>query len=464
MMSNNLSSKKQIKASYYFFVVTFLACCLSSRSQEDTLQILTKAKAIAIALETNYDIKIAKNQESIAANNKHLLNSNYLPTLTANASANREETDTNTDFEGALRNDGTPRENIEILDAVTKRLNTSINLDYTLFDGLGRYYNFKALKEQHNLSQLQSREVIENTFLQLFSIYYEVARLKENTTALAQSLEISLDRKKRVAYQYEYGQVSKLEVLNAEVDITADKVDLLNATQQLKNTQRDLNVVLNQKLESLFEVDTVVTFIPPLKMNQFIAQAKSNNVNLQQVEVRNTITAFQVKQAKSFLLPNVNLTGTYGWNRIDNPASAFFPGNLRTDVSLALGASLRWDLFDGGRSITNLKNAKIQKETITLEIAQLKQRVYRDIENAKEDYHNALKILELQKVNLNTATQNFERTKEKFKRSQITSIEFRQAQFNLTNAITTKNSAKYTAKLAEIRLLQLSGQLLNVEF
>ena len=47
---------------------------------------------------------------------------------------------------------------------------------------------------------------------------------------------------------------------------------------------------------------------------------------------------------------------------------------------------------------------------------------------------------------------------------QITSVEFRQAQLNLLNAQVTEKAAKYAAKLAELQLLQLTGQLLNVDF
>ncbi|NNK39189.1 MAG: TolC family protein, partial [Winogradskyella sp.] len=61
------------------------------------------------------------------------------------------------------------------------------------------------------------------------------------------------------------------------------------------------------------------------------------------------------------------------------------------------------------------------------------------------------------------AKNNFERTEEKFKLGQVTSIEFRQAQLNLLSAELNRNQAKYDAKLAEIIVLQLSGELLNVK-
>ena len=70
----------------------------------------------------------------------------------------------------------------------------------------------------------------------------------------------------------------------------------------------------------------------------------------------------------------------------------------------------------------------------------------------------------MQEDNIRTANNNFERTKEKFKLGQVTSIEFRQAQLNLLAAELNTSQAKYDAKLAEVLVLQISGELLNVNF
>ena len=59
---------------------------------------------------------------------------------------------------------------------------------------------------------------------------------------------------------------------------------------------------------------------------------------------------------------------------------------------------------------------------------------------------------------------NFDRSEERFKLGQITSLEFRQAQINLINSKTSLNNAKFDAKLIELQLLQLSGDIMNVKF
>ena len=84
--------------------------------------------------------------------------------------------------------------------------------------------------------------------------------------------------------------------------------------------------------------------------------------------------------------------------------------------------------------------------------------------NTYESYNNALFVLEAQTRNVATNYNNFERTQERYKLGQVSSIEFRQAQINLLNSKTAMNNAKYDAKLIELDLLQLAGELLNVEF
>ncbi|NJB71931.1 outer membrane protein TolC [Saonia flava] len=431
-------------------------------------KLLSKEEAVALTLENNYGINVAKNFVEIAENNKSVLNSGYLPSLTGTAGANYNRSDSNTEFPGQLLEDGSLRPDAEVNKAESQRYNSGLNLNYTLFDGLGRYYNYKRLKEQYQLSELQARETIENTMLQLFSVYFEVARLTENENVLQQALEISKNRNTRAEYAFDYGQNTKLDILNAQVDVTNDSINLLNVQQQLRNTKRDLNVIVNQNLEETYVVDTVVRFVSKLRLEEFISQAQSNNVAVLQTERNLKINEYDIKVNKSGYLPTIGLSGSYGWNLNQSAPSAFFsgvvfPGTNTTSVSLGLGASLTWNLFDGGGTTVRVKNSKIAYENQEMLKKQVELEVNRDIQNAMDIYKNRLNIYNIQEQNVLTNQNNFERSKEQFQLGRITSIEFRQAQINLLNAQTNKNLAKYDAKLAELQLLQLTGQLLNVD-
>ena len=436
-------------------ILAVLICSLNSQAQDlNTENIITKEQAVKLALENNYGIKISNNNVKIAENNKGILNTGYLPTLTGNAGATFNLDDTEAVFSnGDITN---------LNGAESSRYNASINLNYTLFDGLGRLYNYKQLKEQYNLSELQARETIENTVLQLFTVYFNVAKLSEDTALLNQSLKISKDRLERVQYQYEYGQNTKLAVLNAEVDVNNDSINLLNTKQLLINAKRDLYVVLGKNETPNFKVDTLVNFSLTPTRQELFAQVKKNNVILLQTEENITISDFQLKSNRSGYLPSIGLIGSYGWNKNNNNAASFL--TTSTNTGLSGGINLTWDIFSGGRNRTQVQNAKINLDIQQLQKQQIEIEVNRDFNNAWEDYENKLFVLQTQQKNVQTNTDNFNRTEERFKLGQITSIEFRQAQLNLINAINAKNAAKYEAKLSELQLFQLSGELLNIEF
>ncbi|MFT5215518.1 MAG: outer membrane protein TolC [Glaciecola sp.] len=448
----NVQLKNKMQKTNFKFIILFISLAFSIHAKAQ--KVLSTQEAVTLTLENNYGIKIASNTVEIAENNSSVLNSGYLPTFTANSGATYSLDNTEAIFSNG---------NITNLNgAESSRYNATVNLNYTLFDGLGRYYNYKRLKEEKQLTELDARETIENTMLQLFSVYYNVAQLSQNTDAISQTLNISKDRLKRAEYQFDYGQSTKLGVLNAQVDINNDSINYINLKQQLKNSKRDLNVILGNSVDINFEVDTLINFVLNLNKADLLNKVKDNNVTLLQIRKNLVINEYNVKTWKSDFLPTLGLTGSYGWNKNNNNAASFL--ETSTNTGLSGGLNLSWNLFDGGGTITRVKNAKINLENQQLQKEQIIIDIDRNFENAWDDFQNKLVIFNVQVENIITSKNNFERTQEKFKLGQATSIEFRQAQLNLLNSELSRNQAKYDAKLAELLVLQISGELLNLEF
>ena len=422
--------------------------------QVDAQNILTKKQALEIALENNYGVKIASNNVEIAKNNSSVYNTGYLPTVISSAGANYNNS--NQEIE---RQDGTTT---TVNGAETKSFNASIGLNYTIFDGLGRKYNYKQLKETYNLTELQARETIENMYLQLFSVYFQIARLSENTNNLNEALKISKQRLERAQYQYEYGQSTKLELLNAEVDVNNDSINFINSKQEYFNVKRDLNIVLGSQQDLSYEVETDVDFISLITFEELFNKAIDNNVLLKQFEKNIAISEFNLKLNKSGYLPTAGLTTSYGWNKSINPPTSFLAGSNSTGLNA--GINLSWNLFDGGSTKTRVANAKIALENQQILKEQQLEILKNNLNNIYDSYQNALFVLQAQEKNVLTNQNNFERTQERYKLGQITSIEFRQAQINLLNSKTAYSNSKFDAKLLELELLQLSGELLNVDF
>ena len=434
----------------HYILLLIVACSSLIEAQE----LLTKEEAISQALEHNYGIKIANNNLEVAKNNSSIYNSNYLPTLSGSAGANYSNAN-----QEILRQDGT---STEVNGAETKSYNAGVSLNYTLFDGLGRKYNYKQLKETQNLTELQVRETIESTYLDVFNLYYLAAQLSENKNNFKRALQVSKTRLKRVEYQYEYGQNTKLEVLSAEVDVNNDSINLMSIQQEYANAKRNLNIVLGVNKDINFDVETDVDFIELLSLEELQNLTSQNNVVLNQADKNILISKYNINISKAGFLPRVGLTGSYGWNKSINPATSFLAELNSTGLSA--GLNLSWNVFDGGTTKTRVANAKIALENQKILKDQQTNIIKNTLKNLWEDYHNKLFIFRAQEQNVVTAKNNFDRTEEKYKLGQVPSIEFRQAQVNLINAQTALNNAKYDAKFKELELLQISGLLLNTAF
>lgn len=436
--------KPRIMKYRFFTLIVFFS--IGANAQD----VLSREDAMALALKNNYDIKVASKSIETAKSNASIYNTGFLPTASASGGANI------TYNEGENR---TVQGDFQFDPAEAYSYNAQVGINYVLFNGLGRLYNYKQLKEQHNLTELQARQIIENTAIQLSNSYFQIAQLTENASILKSALSVSKQRLKRAEYSREYGQGTQLDILNAQVDVNNDSINLLNTLQQLANAKRSLNLIMGRNLDTDFMVDTNVVFQLTTPQEELVAKALDRNIQIQQTKSQLKNSEFAVKASRSGWFPSLSANAAYAFQGNENPNGAFLTGS--ESFGPQAGLSLSWNIFDGGTTKTRTTNAKIALETQKIQQEQTALTIQRDVLNAYSSYQNALFVLQAQQANLATANRNFERSNEMFKQGQITSVEFRTAQLNELNAQSSYSQAKYNAKNAELQLKQLAGILLE---
>lgn len=429
-------------------LLIFFLIAINVTAQEE----LTISSAIKKTLENNLDIEVSENFKRIAKNNSSILNNNYLPNIQLGSEINTNiqsiEIETPSGISGTLD------------DTQTDNSSAVLSIDYNIIDASGRKYNYKKSKELYSKSNLEVQEIIENTILQLFTVFFEVGRLSEEKEILKNSLDISKRRYERRLLEYEYGQTNNLEVLNAEVDVNSDSINLLNTSKKLFNARSDLNLIMNVDLESEFNINTNINFLDQDEINNIFSNDIYNNTRLLIIEKDIIISNLERKIAKSSYLPTLGLIGSYGWNESinDNPY-AFY--NKSISDGFSAGINIRWDIFRGGKKIIANKNAEIVQENSELTKKKTVLELKKELRNAYQTHLNNLFILEVQRKNLSTNKNNFDRNIERYKIGQVSSIEFRRAQLNLLNAELSKSSAKYQAKISEAYFLKISGEIIS---
>ena len=420
-------------------------------------QVLSTDQAVALLLKHNYGVNIARNNVKIAEQNTSKELNGYLPTVNASAGLDASLGGSGQTF-GEAFSQGQGNNTISVTNAFQWGANAAVQANYTLFDRT-RDYTLDQLKETLTLSDLELRQTIEQNVLQLYSFYYQLAQLSENLAVQKRTLEISQQRKTQAEYRFGFGQGTKLDVLNAEVDIKRDSVDLLNLEQQLANVRRNINVVIGQDVNTDFIVDTNLDYDLIVGLSQLIEQARANNVQLLAIDQNVRITSYDKQILDATRMPTVNANASYSFSLSDLPDESFT--TFQNNRGLGVGLTLGWNLFDGGIRKKRKENVEIALQSQAIQKQQAEAEIIRDLTSAWESYQNALFILGVEESSIATAQVNFDRTEAYFKAGSLTSVEFRQAQLNLLNAERSYTNAKYDAKLLEVQLLQLSGSLLE---
>lgn len=428
--------------------IALLIIALLYSNEHHGQELLTIQEAVTIAMENNFDIKIASNSVAISEKNNSLANAGILPSINGTMTNNNTVVDiVQTQANGDERKlDGARNSN----------LSYGISLNWTIFDGLRMFARHDQLKELENLSQTELKRTILTKVSSVFSVYYDLVQQKQQLTALDSTIEISKQRLETAKNRYTIGKASKLKVLNAEVDLNTDITSHLRQLEIYNNTKVQLNELLAREVTTDFDVYTIITVAQNLNLKNLQTLAATQNPQLQSQLIQKRIQELQLKQVKANRLPLVQVNTGYNFS---NSKSPFGFATQSESQGYNYGFSASLPIFNGFLQNKNEKIASLEVEKSELEVAQLTQLLQAQLASAYQTYLTNLELITLEAKNETIAKENLDITLEKFRIGTITTIEFRAAQLNYVNAKVRYSNAQYLAKLSEIALKELAGSL-----
>jgi len=411
-------------------------------------ELLTVEEAVSIALENNYQIKIATNDLKIDETSISPGFAGMLPTL--NAVADNNNSNQSID---QTRSDGTK---ISLDNAKSNSLSYGVQLDWTIFDGLQMFSRYDQLKEIKKRSDAELKLAVLGTVSDVMTIYFDLVQQKQQLTALDSTLVISKQRVELANNRFSIGKASKLELLNAQVDENTDKALYLRQQELFQNTKTRLNTIIGRDVKTEFRVIDLISIDKTLELGVLEEQATTQNPQLQAQLINKRITELQLKEIKGGRLPTISAQAGYMFS--DSESSLGFTTN-NNSRGFNYGLSARLNLFDGFNQNRNEKIAKIQIENSELLIEEQTQTLLSQLTRAFETYETNLRLMDLEVHNEAIAKENLEITIAKYRIGTIPTIEFRAAQLNYINAVVRSSNAVYMAKLSEIVLKELAGNL-----
>lgn len=409
-------------------------------------------EVIVLALEKNFDIKIAKNNTVISKNNAEPGNVGYLPTVSLSAGYNYSSNSTKTEF----ADPGQPA--IDASGAVTENLNADLKISYNIFSGGSRNFTYQQLKNQSYQSQLEERQNIEQVVLEVINRFLEAVSLYDAFNISQESMQISLDRFERAKENYAAGNFSRLELLNAEVDLRNDSSNLIQSKLSYQKSLKTLNNTIGIRPDSSYNINGDFDYQEQLTAGALIDKALAENTDYLVSRTSLVNNELDLKINRGSLYPSLDFSGGYGFGKTSYDANFL---SSSENLGWNAGITLSFNVFDGGRVKRAMQNSQIRIESQQIAIEKTENTIKTNILNTYDDFVTNLELLALTQRNLESSTVNYERSQEAFGTGQVTGLELREAQLNLINAKYDLSLQRIQTKLSEVSLYFYSGGLVE---
>jgi len=425
---------------FSFFLIVF-----HSFGQE----VLTVQDAVKTAIENNYQIITAANNLRIDSVSVSPGFAGMLPSLEASITDNRSVQNLS-----QIRLDGTE---VEQDNARNDVLNYGVAMDWTLFDGLRMFANYEQLKETQKLGEAELKQVVLTKVGEVMIIYYDLVQQQQQLSALDSTILISKQRVELAQNRFSIGKASKLEVLNAQVDLNTDETLMQRQKELYANTKIQLNEQLARDLKLDFEVIPEIFVDESLLLPNLESNVVKNNPLLDAQIIAQRISELRLKQIRAARYPTIFASTGYNF-RSSETSLGFNVSSRSQGFNYGFGATL--NLFDGFNQNRNEKIGKIELQNAKLAIEEQEQELLSMLGTTYQTYLTNVSLIELEGNNESIAKENLDITVQKYRIGIIPTIEFRTAQLNYITAKVRFSNAKFQAKLSEIILKQLSGNLM----
>jgi outer membrane protein TolC len=415
---------------------------------------ITLDQAIAIALEKNYDIQVAKNTSEAAATDNQYAFGAFLPRIEAVGAAVWNSNNQELRFQDETRNNSGKAE--------SNSITASAQLTWTLFDGTRMFATRERIAAISAQGELLVKDQIVNTIASVSSNYYDIVRQKQQLRAIEEQMSVSEERVKLADRKLQVGMGAKPELLQAKVDYNAQRTQVIQQQTLIRQLKDQLNALLGLQLPGQYEVSDTILINLNLREEELSINLENTNFGLQAARSQIGISNLSIKERRAERLPFLDFNAAYNYSRTDNTRLLNPFGTLfNQSDGYNYGVSVNLPILTGFNQKRLVQQAKINANRQFVLYEQQKANVNVGLQNAFVNYDNAKRILLVEEENILLAKENVSIALETFKRGATTFVELRTAQQSLAEAYTRLINARYLAKVAEIELLRLNGALLK---
>ncbi|MBQ9479975.1 MAG: TolC family protein [Selenomonadaceae bacterium] len=325
-------------------------------------------------------------------------------------------------------------------------------------------YTGKRLEEQReaarlalNLADLNLENTLQSIRMQATSYYYDVLHTRNMIEVEESSVRTLQEHLDNVAAQFRVGTVAKSDVLYSQVRLANAQQSLVSAQNNFDNAVARLNNFIGLPTDTILQLHDQLTYSKyNFTLESCTAYALENHPDC-------AISDYQVRQAqanrralKAGYRPTVNAVATKNLTGKE-------PFRDNITESWTAGVSLSWDIFDGGLTSSQIKEADASLASTEEGAAAARESIQLAVQEAFLDLRAAEKNISTTAIAIENAQEDYKIAQVRYAAGVDTNLAVMDAEEKLTEARTNYYYALYNYNAAKAQLDYAMGIPVSID-
>jgi outer membrane protein TolC len=427
-----------------FFLTAFLALTASVFAQP----VLSLREALRIGLESNFDIRMAKNDVLMAKESNTPGMAGFLPNVGFAAGSNFQSSNLSQKFSSGLEvnRDGVGSNGI----------NAGLALNWLFFDGGKMFITKKKLSRQLNASEIRLQNQIMAFGDSLSAAYYQVVLGQLDLNILKQTSASVEERLRISSEQNRIGTRPLSDVLQARIDLAQLKNRLLAQEKLIEIRKGAVNQMMGREPDQDFLPSDSVQ-LPEISLYaDYKKKVLEKNLGLKQQRENLEVAKLGIGEIRSRIYPQIGLNMALNYQRTSSQAGfALFNRNIGPFA----GISLSMPLYSGISVNRMLRIANKDLETKELQVKLSENRLLFQLWRAVKNQETFMESLDTEKAIQSLAQENLRIVQDRFRIGQANSLELKEAEVQLGNTLTRIEQLRFNARISANQIQRLAAEL-----
>ena len=337
------------------------------------------------ALKNNLKLQAERQSLESAKQSKNISRSEFLPSITLSGEQNSSTSTNRTDKNGA-----------NLSDTNSDSENKTISVEQKIFSGFKGLNTFKKSELETKKAKLVLQRAEQQTILDAASAYFDLVFKSENEIFNSSNISLFERQVESDSARLQKGEITLTDLAQSESSLAGANANLIKAQTEFLASQTNFERTTREKVPNVKDLNKKIVLILPNTLNESLALAKLNNLDLLISEIEYEIAVKDLKIERARLSPSA----TINYSKSENKDFSSTIDDLDKE---SVKATVTWPIIKGGENISSIKKSSFNKQRFQLILQDMKNKITAETSNSWSKYQSSKSVLQATRSQLKAA-------------------------------------------------------------